>query len=98
MPKFIRTLTIRFDAEVSQKEVPLFRGAVLHICGGHVDAVVLQRHLRMQPPAKLLAGGCKKLCRRLRFYAGRKLLFFYITRACIGVFPQINEQMGHQGL
>ena len=37
MSKFIRTLTIRFDTEVSQKEIPLFRGAVLHALGDRAN-------------------------------------------------------------
>lgn len=37
MSKFIRTLTIRFDTELSQKEVPLFRGAVLRALGDHAN-------------------------------------------------------------
>ena len=37
MSKFIRTLTIRFDTEVSQKEIPLFRGAVLRALGDRAN-------------------------------------------------------------
>ena len=37
MSKFIRTLTIRFDKEISQREVPLFRGAVLRALGDHAN-------------------------------------------------------------
>lgn len=33
MPKYIRTLTILFDTEIHQKEIPLFRGAVLNLLG-----------------------------------------------------------------
>lgn len=33
MAKYIRTLTIQTDAEIQQKEVPLFRGAVLNSLG-----------------------------------------------------------------
>ena len=33
MPKYIRTLTIQFDTEISFKEIPLFRGAVLRSLG-----------------------------------------------------------------
>ena len=33
MSKYIRTLTIRYDLPISNKEIPLFRGAVLHSMG-----------------------------------------------------------------
>ena len=33
MPKYIRTLTITYDTEISYKEIPLFRGAVLKSMG-----------------------------------------------------------------
>lgn len=33
MPKYIRTLTIQTDAEISYKEIPFFRGAVLNSLG-----------------------------------------------------------------
>ena len=35
MAKFIRTLTVITDAEIQQKEVPLFRGAVINSLGEH---------------------------------------------------------------
>ena len=33
MAKFIRTLTVTFDTDISYKEIPLFRGAVLKSMG-----------------------------------------------------------------
>jgi hypothetical protein len=37
MAKYIRTLTIQTDAEIHQKEVPLFRGAVINSLGDHAN-------------------------------------------------------------
>lgn len=37
MPKYIRTLTIQTDADISYKDVPLFRGAVLNSLGNKAD-------------------------------------------------------------
>ena len=37
MAKYIRTLTIQTDAEIHQKEVPLFRGAVISSLGDHAN-------------------------------------------------------------
>lgn len=42
--KYIRTLTIRTDAEISQNEVPLFRGAVINSLGEHPN-VYYHNHL-----------------------------------------------------
>lgn len=42
--KYIRTLTIITDAEIRQKEVPLFRGAVIHSLGEHPN-VYFHNHL-----------------------------------------------------
>lgn len=39
MSKYIRTLTILTDAEIRQKEIPLFRGAVIANLGNHVDTL-----------------------------------------------------------
>ena len=42
--KYIRTLTVITDAEIRQKEVPLFRGAVIHSLGEHPN-VYFHNHL-----------------------------------------------------
>lgn len=39
MGKFIRTLTVVFDTEISFKEIPLFRGAVLHSLGDKANVL-----------------------------------------------------------
>lgn len=39
MPKNIRTLTIFYDTRISQKEVPLFRGAVVNSMGDNVNVL-----------------------------------------------------------
>lgn len=44
MAKYIRTLTILTDAEIQQKEVPLFRGAVLK-CLGENPNLLFHNHL-----------------------------------------------------
>ena len=42
--KYIRTLTILTDAEIQQREIPLFRGAVIHGLGEHPN-VYFHNHL-----------------------------------------------------
>ena len=42
--KYIRTLTVITDAEIRQKEIPLFRGAVIHSLGEHPN-VYFHNHL-----------------------------------------------------
>ena len=37
MRKYIRTLTVQFDANILYKEIPLFRGAVLKSMGDNAD-------------------------------------------------------------
>jgi hypothetical protein len=37
MAKYIRALTVTFDTEISYKEIPLFRGAVLNSMGGKAN-------------------------------------------------------------
>ncbi|MBO4531848.1 MAG: hypothetical protein J5767_14555 [Paludibacteraceae bacterium] len=44
MPKYVRTLTVLTDAEIQQKEVPLFRGAVLNSLGGKAN-ILAHNHL-----------------------------------------------------
>lgn len=44
MAKYIRTLTIQTDADIHQKEVPLFRGAVLNSLGEKVN-LLFHNHL-----------------------------------------------------
>jgi hypothetical protein len=44
MAKYIRTLTIQTDAEIHQKEVPLFRGAVLNSLGEKAN-LLFHNHL-----------------------------------------------------
>lgn len=44
MAKYIRTLTILTDAEINQKEVPLFRGAVLNSLGEKAN-LLFHNHL-----------------------------------------------------
>lgn len=44
MTKYIRTLTVLTDAEIQQKEVPLFRGAVLN-CLGDKANILFHNHL-----------------------------------------------------
>lgn len=39
MTKYIRTLTVFFDTEISYKEIPLFRGAVLKSIGDKADVL-----------------------------------------------------------
>lgn len=39
MPKYIRTLTIIYDTEISNKEIPLFRGAVLKSLGDKANVL-----------------------------------------------------------
>ncbi|MBR2203365.1 MAG: hypothetical protein IJ914_04075 [Prevotella sp.] len=42
--KYIRTLTVLTDAEILQREIPLFRGAVIHSLGEHPN-VYFHNHL-----------------------------------------------------
>lgn len=44
MSKYIRTLTIQTDADIYQKDVPLFRGAVLN-CIGDKASLLFHNHL-----------------------------------------------------
>lgn len=44
MAKYIRTLTVLTDAEIQQKEVPLFRGAVLSSLGGKAN-ILFHNHV-----------------------------------------------------
>ena len=44
MAKYIRTLTIQIDADIHQKEVPLFRGAVLNSLGEKAN-LLFHNHL-----------------------------------------------------
>lgn len=44
MTKYIRTLTVLTDAEIQQKEVPLFRGAVLNSLGDQAN-ILFHNHL-----------------------------------------------------
>ena len=44
MAKYIRTLTVLTDAEIQQKEVPLFRGAVIN-CLGEKANILFHNHL-----------------------------------------------------
>ena len=37
MGRYIRTLTVQFDADILYKEIPLFRGAVLSSMGKDAD-------------------------------------------------------------
>ena len=42
--KYVRTLTVNFDTEIHQNEIPLFRGAVIHSLGEHPN-VFFHNHL-----------------------------------------------------
>lgn len=44
MAKYIRTLTVLTDTEIQQKEVPLFRGAVLN-CLGEKASILFHNHM-----------------------------------------------------
>ena len=39
MAKYIRTLTVFYDTEISDKEIPLFRGAVLKSLGDSANVL-----------------------------------------------------------
>jgi len=39
MPKYVRTLTVLYDTEISYKEIPFFRGAVLRSLGDKADVL-----------------------------------------------------------
>ena len=41
---YVRTLTVNFDTEIHQNEIPLFRGAVIHSLGEHPN-VFFHNHL-----------------------------------------------------
>lgn len=45
MEKYIRTLIVFYDTEISHKEIPLFRGAVLKRLGDKAD-VLYHNHTR----------------------------------------------------
>ena len=59
MAKYIRTLTVYYDANISSKEIPYFRGAVLKSMGGkanilyhnHIDTGSFRYSYPLRPPA-----------------------------------------------